>query len=131
MGMYTEFHFNVELKEDTPKKVINILKKMVKDNDIVIHNLPEHDFFKTSRWEWMLCSDSYYFDADTHSTIREDASNTHYLCVRCNLKNYDNEIELFLNWINKYLAYYGGEFLGFYRYEEDDIPTLINYKQES
>lgn len=82
--------------------------------------------------DFMLCMDSYYFDADTISTLRfDDIGNSFYLCIRTNLKNYDSEIEHFIDWIMPYLdKYETGQFLGFYRYEEDEQPTLIFYKEE-
>ena len=128
MGMYTEIHFNAELKKDTPEEVINILKYMVGDIKEK-PSRPVHDLFCCSRWKWLFTMDSYYFDADTHSTLRyDDISNAYYLCVRSNLKNYDSEIELFIDWIDPYLYKIKGDFLGFSRYEEFEEPTLI-YKK--
>ena len=70
--------------------------------------------------------DSYYFDADTHSTLRfDDISDSYRLCIRCNLKNYSDEIQKFIDWIIPFLDKYEGEFLGFYRYEETEVPTLV------
>jgi len=126
MGMYTEIHFNSELKPDTPEDVINILKYMVGDLDDKPVSKPNHELFGDTRWRFMLQCDSYYFDADTHSTIRFDSiSNSYYLCVRSNFKNYGNEIELFVEWIKPYLNKTEGDFLGFSRYEETEEPTLI------
>jgi hypothetical protein len=68
MGMYTEFHFNVELKKNVPINVINTLKYML-DNSLQKPKLPIHPLFSTSRWHFMLKSDSYYFSSDTHSTL--------------------------------------------------------------
>lgn len=74
----------------------------------------------------MLRCDSYYFDADTHSTLRfDDISDSYYLCIRTNLKNYGQEIRHFVDWIMPYLDKFEGEFLGFSRYEETEEPTLI------
>lgn len=124
MGMYTEFHFNIQLREDTPKQVFEILRVMLGDSSDYIQ--PEHDLFRTPRWEWMLRSDSCYFDAQTCSTLTKDEYlETWFLGVRCNLKNYDNEIEKFVDWIKPYVEGYPGKFLGFYRHEESEEPTLI------
>jgi len=129
--MYTEFHFNVELPKDTTPKIIALLEHMLKGDTCKKYpfELPDHDLFKTQRWDYMLRCDSYYFSADTHSTLRFDTvSDSYYLCIRCNLKNYGNEIEEFIDWIMPYLVELQGEFLGFYRSEESDEPTLI-YKK--
>lgn len=126
--MYTEFHFNAELKADVPQNVLDILRFMLKKTDIC-PELPPHPLFETERWKRMLMSDSYCFSADTHSTLRFDnITNSYYLCVRCNLKNYDNEIGKFTDWIMPYLGEPDGNFLGFSRYEENEQPNLIFYK---
>jgi len=131
MGMYTEFHFNVELKQNAPRSVIEVLEYMLGTRE-KRPELPDHPLFATSRWRIMLQMDSYYFDADTYSTLRfDEISNAYYLCVRCNLKNYDNEIELFINWINPYIDAFEDDFLGFSRYEETESPKLIFYTEIS
>lgn len=123
--MYTELHYNTELKRDVPDSVINILRYMLGETEDKPET-PNHDLFSCNRWRMMLKSDSYYFDADTHSTLRYDEiSGSYYLCIRCNLNNYDNEIEKFCNWIRPYLEKQKGDFLGFSRYEEDEAPELI------
>lgn len=128
MGMYTELHFNSELKKDLPENVLKTLQYMI-DHENDPTDLPEHELFECDRWTMLFTCDSYYFDADTYSTLRFDKiSNAYYLCVRANLKNYNSEIEKFIDWIDPYLEKFEGEFLGFYRYEEDEQPTLI-YKK--
>jgi hypothetical protein len=132
MGMYTVFHFNSELKKETPSEVINIIRHMLGEADRP-EALPDHPLFgATSRWPFMLRTDSYYFDEDTHSTLRlDDITKTYFLCVRCNFKNYDDEIAQFLDWIHPYLEKHDGDFLGFSRYEESEEPTLIHYHHPS
>ena len=126
--MYTEIHFNSELKKNLNQNVIDILGYML-DHDKNMPALPDHEFFKCDRWKLLFTMGSYYFDADTHSTLRfDDISGSYYLCVRANLKNYNNEIQKFIDWIMPYLNKYEGEFLGFYRYEETEEPTLIYAK---
>ena len=129
MGMYTEIHFNAALREGTPEEVLRVLRYMV-DGDDKEPELPAHPLFATPRWRHLFTCDSYYFAADTNSTLRyDDIAKQYFLCVRSNLKNYDNEIEQFIDWIDPYLdAHPPGDFLGFSRYEETETPTLI-YKQ--
>lgn len=131
MGMYTELHYNVRLSRDTPDSVLRTLKVMLgyADREDFSSRELDRDFLDEGRTEYMLRCDSYYFDADTHSTLRyDDIAETYYLCVRCNLKNYDQEIQRFIKWINPYVDSFTDSFLGFYRYEEDETPTLI-YKE--
>lgn len=125
MGMYTELHFNVRLKPDVPTPVLEVLNYMI-GTDEFQPLIPDHPLFSAPRWAIMLRCDSYYFDADTHSTLRyDDIGRQHSLCIRTNFKNYDGEIEKFIDWIRPYLDKDKGDFLGFYRYEETEEPTLI------
>lgn len=132
MGMYTALHFNSELNIPQECEVAEVLKYMVSDREDKPTEIPNHPLFKTERWERMFQCDSYYFDEDTHSTMRwDEIAKNYYLCLRFNVKNYDGEIEKFIDWIMLYLdKYETGEFLGFYRYEEDEDPTIIKYKKE-
>lgn len=124
MGMYTELNMGVEIA-NVPK-VIDVLKYMLHDIDDE-PELFEHKLFETPRWDYMLRCDSYYFDGQTDSKLFKDDlyedSSMYYLNVRCNLKNYSSEIELFLDWLSPYIKTEG--FLGYMRYEEDENPTLI------
>lgn len=127
MGMYTELVMACELKSNVPEDVIGTLKYMVGDSEYLA-TVPIHNLFETDRWKWMLRSNSYYFDGDTHSTFRyDDIAKAYYLTVRCNLKNYCDEIYEFLNWIVQY-SYTDG-FVGYSRYEEAENPTLIYFNE--
>lgn len=128
MGMYTEIDYHVELVKGTPQEVIDVLKYMVRDGEKPAE-LPDHPFFSCDRWEYLFTMDSYYFAADTHSSLNYDEIGKRYtLNVRANLKNYGNEISHFLDWMTPYEDAHEGEFLGFYRYEESEDPTLIRAK---
>lgn len=126
MGMYTEFHFNVELKPDTPESVMAILRYMTEGGEEAPPPVPaDVPLFSCGRWSHMLRSDSFYFDMIPHSIVAKKSPTVGdwYLSVRCNLKNYDGEIQKFVAWIMPYIHTRG--FLGFSRYEECDDPTLI------
>lgn len=125
MGMYTELHYNVELVRDVPEEVIEVLTHMVSGRSKIVKGL-EHPFFSCARWDWMLNSDSYYFNSDTISTLRYDAiGECWYLNIKCNFKNYTGELKEFLAWIDPYVQAQTGEFLGFSRYEEENEPMLV------
>lgn len=71
-----------------------------------------------------LTCDSYYFPSISDSKMEQDRIDQQYhLNIRCNLKNYDDEIEKFLDYISPYIETKG--FLGYMRYEESEEPTLI------
>lgn len=128
MGMYTELNLGVRFHKNTPQNVIDILKYMLAESPVRFEylrpQLPEHPLFKTDRWMIMLDCGSYYFDGKPDSSLNYDKiTECYFLNVRCNLKNYDREIEHFLDFIQPYL--YTNGFIGYTRYEEDDDPTLI------
>jgi hypothetical protein len=124
MGMYTELNCAFKLRKDTPEKVIAIIRFMTEEREKP--DVVDHSLFSTARWEEMLQCDSYYFEGDTQSTIRfDDCSNRFYVTIRCNLKNYEGEIEKFIEWITPYMEMDPGEFLGYQRHEEVELPTLL------
>lgn len=130
MGMYTELNIATEIVNDPD--LIHDLRVMLGDikGGII---LKDNDLFtKTTRWKFMLSSGSYYFPGQPDSKlVRDDLYENapmYFLNVRCNLKNYENEIELFLKWLQPYMLTYG--FVGYMRYEEDNTPTLIYNENE-
>lgn len=130
MGDYTEFDFNVRVKATASKAVLQVIQFAMgtvegRDSE---EPLPDHPLFHTKRWHAMFRSGSSYFDAQPHSLFYwGDIEKCWILNVRCNLKNYDQEFEKFLDWITPHLEHHKGDFLGFLRYphHEEDIPTLI------
>lgn len=127
MGMYTELNIGVRICP-TPT-VLQKLNYMLGEDTEDVHI--DHPLFTDStRWKHMLLCDSYYFDGKADSKLFIDDlcpdKPMYFLNVRCNLKNYDEEIEKFMDWLCPYIETEG--FLGYKRYEEQDDPTLI-YKE--
>lgn len=123
MGMYTEINVCFDLLRDTPKDITEILYCLIEGKDTP-PILPNHDFFKCDRWDMVACCNSYYFDGLTNSKIAFDnISKTYKINIRANLKNYDSEIEKFLDWLKPYIGTEG--FIGYMRYEEWEDPILI------
>lgn len=126
MGMYTDFCFDVIIRSDVPDNVVAILNQM-RDHDASFDKiLPDHPFFRCDRWAQIGHGCSAYFPAEPRFIFeKESLSNDYVLNLRCNLKNYDDEIKHFIDWIKPYVDASPGEFLGFYRYEESAHPTLV------
>ena len=123
MGMYTQLSMNFTLKENVKGIIIRRLKDMI-DKDAITRAWKD----KNSRLNWCFNSSSYYFDNTTSSKIFHDhISNQYRVLIHCDFKNYNDEINTFLNWIVPYIE--GGEcdkeFIGYQRHEKDDLPTLI------
>lgn len=124
MGMYTELIFGAELKKETPNEVIEALKYMIGDIEDKPINFPLPD----GRCEWLFQEGSYYFAI--HNPVNrmwlDGISGQYHISTRSNLKNYDNEIETFLEWIKPYVAGGSGarEMYAITIYEEQEEPTI-------
>ena len=156
MGMYTKLVFNVDLPGvenwrdgnkraadrgrgpypqpqpfiDMDHRDIDALRCMVNQTDKEPDLRPDHELFKgNNRWGYMLTCDSYYHQGSSVVHLHLDKiSGSWELTVNCNLKDYSNEIRMFLDWINPFCEKlgYGIEPLGYIQYEEDDgFVTLI------
>ena len=118
--MYTEFNAAFKLKEGTPDNVIGEVKALCE--------LPiSGGELECGGWPGMFMCHSYYFDADPHSTCRlDEITKQYHVTIRCNFKNYGSEIESFVDWIWPHVDLNDYDiFIGYKRYEEDDLPTLL------
>lgn len=129
MGMYTELSLDLRLAEDVPPEVLDILRFMLEgDPSDERPILPRHPLFGDTRWAFMLrCCSYYHTPVATMALHWDDITKAHFLVGRCDLKNYDNEINLFIDWLTPYIEAEENEFLGHQIYEEDERPTLLFY----
>lgn len=130
MGMYTEIIFGARLKKDTPISVIQTIKELIKithSPKINFTNQPEHPFFDCPR-TWLLQSGGSYCFSGTVSPkfIYDNIRASWSLHFRTNIKNYDAEIEKFLDWIKPYIESGSGSrnFYAIVTYEEYETPTI-------
>lgn len=128
MGMYTELILGAKLKQDTPAKVIDILSYMTGKTDEKPKKLPNHEFFRKAYWEHLFKISSYYFGvSDPLTYFHYDIIARQYIIsTRSNIKNYDDEIETFLDWLNPYLEHGSGgrDFYAIVCYEEQGEPDI-------
>jgi len=129
VGMYTKLHCNIKIKK-AANECIEILKYMLGQKEKIDFEIPKHDFFKEeSRWDFMLKCCSCYFTDSQNSNLKEGYDG-YILHCDCDFKNYENEIELFLDWISQYGNYNNYyEFIGYEIYEENKYPNLIYMKE--
>ena len=130
MGMYTEFLFQGVTKCNLDHEIKVFIDYFFDENSsptIGYYKLPDHPFFQCERWRHIGHVGSYYFSPFClrykQKHIQNDGSECVFLI--CNLKNYHNEIKLFLEWIDPYMEFYWGH----YCYEEDDMPTFFNVRR--
>jgi hypothetical protein len=126
--MYTALSLGVQFRRDTPSDVIDTIEYMVTGRREMAADeyaaRAMHPLFSTPRWTALLRCDSYYFDWQTRFGLTYDGiSKSWYLTGVSNLKNYSNEINLFLDWIQPHIETPG--YIGWKMYEEDVCPTLL------
>lgn len=127
MGMYTELVISTNIYNEP--EAIRVLKFMCDSTLPEPSVLPEHPLFEEDgRWRWMFQCNSHYHVPRSHASIEyNDTSKKWTLIVRCDFKNYNDEINKFVDWISPYVYTHGEEkaFIGYSRYEEDIDPVLL------
>lgn len=109
MGDYTRFFISFRLKPSVPEEVLNILQARGELEPGA--QIPDHPFFKCKRWRFLFCGNSSYHPgiAGTEFMFREEWEVT----IHSNFKNYDQEIEKFVEWIMPYIDSNPWRVLGF------------------
>lgn len=124
MGMYTELIFGAELKKDTPNEVIEALKYMLGEIKTKPTNFPLPDGI----CEWLFQGCSYYFAINkaVSKMWLDNIDKCYHISTRSNIKNYKNEIEIFLEWIEPYINSGSGSrnMYAIVIHEEQNEPTI-------
>ena len=135
MGMYTELIFEAKLSGDTPKDVIDAISLVCKDcanikttsSAFAIDNIIEH----FDLW-YLLTSNSAYFPAQySYSRIYyNELEDTYSLFIRSDLKNYEKQIDKFLEYIKPYIVKGMGskDIYAYVLYETGSEPTIYSLK---
>ena len=125
MGMYTELVLKCEVRGDAPDLVKQVVRHLFNNEDAPAE-LPDHEFFSCHRWEWIGSGASGCHHAvAVNSIYKHDFSEGIEVFSRSDLKDYDDEISKFIDWIAPYLPASGETCIGWKWYEEDEKPTLI------
>lgn len=120
MGMYTELFFSAEFKDKLSDVDEAAVQFLFGDADRP-QEVPEHRFFECSRAYWMFNSPRH---AGPGVTLKIGDYYRH-VTAHIELKNYEGEIEAFLDWVRPLLDNSAGTCIGWTWYEENDNPTLI------
>lgn len=125
MGMYTELVLKCEVRGDAPDLVKQVVRHLFNNEDAPAE-LPDHEFFSCQRWEWVGSGASAYHHPEAvKSLVKYDWSEDINIFSRSDLKDYDDEISKFIDWITPYVFASGETCIGWKWYEEDEKPTLI------
>lgn len=114
MGNYTELRLVISLRDDTPIDVVRLLSKVAGEGDIGLpvgtvlfdhESVPRptmrHPFFGCERWYMLLMATD--FGSTTGSWFGLNTKDHWVLMIHSSYKNYDNELDQFLNWITPYV----------------------------
>lgn len=134
--MYTELLIKSDIIRELPENVKYILDFLfnpssnidIWDENMKIKldiSLPDHEFFKCERWDQIGRCNSYY-----HIPASCNFFDGSYLFSRSDLKDYDNEINFFIDWVMPYLEEEEGKLLGWKWYEEWNEPEFIYMKNK-
>lgn len=139
MGMYTELVLKCSISEIIPDEVESVLRHLFRNGEEP-ECIPSHPFFAKPRWSWIGSSGSFYHTPFAMSDYRQPnneddpgGAKTYfggYIFSRSDLKDYDGEIDSFLDWIDPYIDEAPGMCIGWTWYEEEDQPTLIFKKEK-
>lgn len=120
MGTYTELVLKCSIKDDRPQIVHEVLTFLFGKDSEQPTDLPDHPFFKKRGWEAVGRSGSYY-----HCPAPTNFYDGKYLFSRSDFKNYDDEIDSFLEWLKPYLSNAPGKFIGWIFCEQVKEPIFI------
>ncbi len=124
MGMYTEMIFGAELKRDTPNTVIESLKYMLGERNERPKDFP----FSEYGIDFLFQGGSCYFAVSdpVNRMWFDDVSDAWRISTRSNIKNYNSEIETFLEWIEEYIESGSGynDMYAIVIYEEQTVPAI-------
>lgn len=132
MGTYTEFKCKFRLKKDTPEEIISFLQKTIVERDIgigdkvlIIHgDVPRptlnHEFFDCGNWYMLFHSNNFSPEEFPGSKFYE-GNGYPIIEIHTEFKNYDSEIDKFIDWISPYIVgRKKKQYLGYWRQEEMD-----------
>lgn len=139
MGMYTEVVFRAEInEEELGKDIFDIFDYMFNpDTNVERYDLilPKHEFFKCQRWDSVGNMSSFYHHPNRvvdwyipyYNNMDKKYPDVH-IFSRNDLKDYDEEIREFFDWVDSLGIFREGEYMGYSLYEEDNTPTIYNSK---
>lgn len=126
MGMYTQLSIDISIDTDKIQELKQFLPGLL-DSRVNIGNAPDHPFFRTPRYPGFLLRSDGIFKPD--SSLRECYPGGWWLKVETCLKNYDNEIQHFLDWLSTYVSDSDGP-CGTYKYEEDCEYSTVYWEND-
>ena len=106
MGDYTGYVFNLSLKKETPKEIIDLLNDMFYCQSFNFEEKAsafEHKFFDTYRWSIIFRCSSAYFPNWSYRAFKENLDGSYCLISASSTKGNQEAAALFLDWIKEWI----------------------------
>lgn len=118
MGMYTECLLNCIVKKGAK---LDAIRARLAGEEGTLTGSP--------RDRMLLTGGSFYHHPEKVASLYEVSyTDSAYLFCRFDLKNYDSDIEIFLDWLSDAVDEVDDTCIGWYWYEEDPRPSLLIMK---
>ncbi|WJJ56502.1 hypothetical protein PROPHIT493_45 [Mycobacterium phage prophiT49-3] len=122
MGMYTEFYFRADIVDGPVDDWFDV---QINGKGWFEEPFSDpHEFFDTPRWRHVFIGGGAVYQESRSPIYRPrrrpgvTGGYTNQLVLSSSLKEYDDEIRLFVSWVEPYLEHLDGDYLGFSLYED-------------
>ena len=117
MGMYTEFHLDAVLKDDCPEEAKQWLTNLIDEylDEFDPATRPRHVFWHDYRASFLGSGFDSTWPEFEFPRLR----------IHCEVKNHDDVLEKFLDWLAPYVKTATGTF----QYEEWDAAAQVNFTE--
>ena len=133
--MYTEFIFEAELSKDTPKGLIDAFTTVSRKDtgiEVTSNKLEISNFIEKFDLNMLVNCCSAYFPAQQSffNIYYDKYLDTYGIFIRSDLKNYEQQINKFLEFIKPYIIRGCGSnnIYAYVLYELDEQPTIYSLK---
>ena len=133
--MYTELIFEAELSKDTPKGLIDAFTTVSRKDtgiEVTSNKLEISKFIEKFDLNMLVNCCSAYFPAQQSffNMYYNKYSDTYGIFIRSDLKNYEQQINEFLEFIKPYVVMGCGsnDIYAYVLYELDEQPTIYSLK---
>ena len=130
MGTYTELILKVNFKKDwLSAKELEIFEYLFASDcgDAIPLSLPNHSFFQLPFWDRISHAGSFYHHPRAVISYLHEVCDTIYLFMRIDCKNYNQQIETFLDWIVPLTSETHNRCIGWRWVDELQEPLILYY----
>ena len=132
MGTYTELILKVQFKKEwLSTQELEIFEYLFTrdcdDSRPRPLSLPDHPFFAFPRWDWIRSSSSFYHHPRPVISYCHEVCDKIYLFMRIDCKNYNEQIEKFLDCIVPLTSETYNRCIGWRWVDELEEPVILYY----